>query len=192
MTTKEPRTEPVTQPYSDEVANELGRWMPPNSPVEPLALFRTLCRNLELARAMRPLGEFQLSKRSSLSIRVRELVVDRTTARLGAEYEWGVHAVAYGAAAGLSDTELANTVLGTSHDFDTVSGLVVEMVDQLIDTYTVSDGLWASLSGEFSDEEILELIVLCGWYHIIAFVVNAARVAPEPWAATFPSAKAAS
>ena len=129
MTTQSPRIDPVTEPYSDEVAAELGRWMPPNSPVEPLALFRTLCRNVGLSEAMRPLGEFQLSKRSGLSMRVRELVIDRTTARLDAEYEWGVHAVAYGVAAGLSEADLANTVSGGADDFDTVSGLVVEMVD---------------------------------------------------------------
>lgn len=192
MNTTGPRIQPVTEPYSEEVANELDRWMPPNSPVEPLALFGTLCRNLGLSQAMRPLGEFQLSKRSSLSMRVRELVIDRTTARLGAEYEWGVHAVAYGATAGLTDVDLANTVSGDPADFDSASGLVVEMVDQLIDTSTVSDGLWTKLSAEFSDEQILELMVLCGWYHIISFVVNAAQVAPEPWAATFPSVETAS
>lgn len=192
MTTQSPRIDPVTEPYSDEVAAELGRWMPPNSPVEPLALFRTLCRNVGLSEAMRPLGEFQLSKRSGLSMRVRELVIDRTTARLDAEYEWGVHAVAYGVAAGLSEADLANTVSGGADDYDTVSGLVVEMVDELVTTHTVSDGLWARLSAEFSDDEILELLVLCGWYHIISFVVNATGVAPERWAATFPTVEATS
>ena len=192
MTTQSPRIDPVTEPYSDEVAAELGRWMPPNSPVEPLALFRTLCRNVGLSEAMRPLGEFQLSKRSGLSMRVRELVIDRTTARLDAEYEWGVHAVAYGVAAGLSEADLANTVSGGADDYDTVSGLVVEMVDELVTTHTVSDGLWARLSAEFSDDEILELLVLCGWYHIISFVVNATGVAPETWAATFPTVEATS
>lgn len=192
MTNADPRVDPVSEPYSDAVAAELGRWMPPNSPVEPLALFRTLCRNVGLSEAMRPLGEFQLSKRSGLSMRIRELVIDRTTALLGAEYEWGVHAVAYGAAAGLSETDLANTVIGDPARFDAVDGLVVAMVDELVERSTVSDALWSKLNQVFSDEELLELIVLCGWYHIISFVVNAARVAPEPWAATFPTSEVSS
>lgn len=190
MSQTRPRIDPLVEPYAEDVAAELGRWMPPNIPVEPLALFRTLSRNLALSKAMLPLGAFQLSKRSGLPLRVRELVIDRTTARLDAEYEWGVHAAAFGAAAGLSEADLVNTVRGQSRDFAAGEALVVALVDELVDTSSVSDALWAKLSSEFSDEQILELLVLCGWYHMISFVVNASRVTPEEWAPKFPTTDA--
>ncbi len=135
---------------------------------------------------MHPLGAFQLSKRSGVPLRTRELVIDRTSARLGAEYEWGVHVVAFGAAAGLTEAQLNATVRGTSTDFAGADALVIEMVDQLIDTHTIDDTLWKKLAAEFSEEVLLELMVLCGFYHIIGFVLNGARIELEPWAARFP------
>ena len=48
-----------------------------------------------------------------------------------------------------------------------------------------SDGLWAQLRGEFDEDQLLDLILLCGWYRAISSVARATRLAPEPWAPTF-------
>lgn len=191
MSNPSPRIAPVTKPYDEEIEQSLQKWMPPGAPVAPLALFRTLLRNPALSAAMLPLGAFQLSKRSSLPLRIRELVINRTSARLGAEYEWGVHITSFAAAAGLSDQDVAATVAGGPSDFEGVDSLVIEMVDQLIDSHMVADDLWAPLSQEFSDEALLELLVLCGWYHAIGFVLNAGGVVLEDWGARFPDGEAA-
>ena len=95
-----PRIAPVGPPYSAS----LLKWMPPGAAVEPLKLFRTLAVNQELADRMRPLGAGLLAH-GRLSQRERELVIDRACGRAGAEYEWGVHVAAFGAAAGLSRRE---------------------------------------------------------------------------------------
>src|SRR5262245_47406775 len=110
------RVAPVEPPFEPAVADELKRWMPPNTPLDPLGLFRTLARNVPLAGAMYPLGNFFLSRRFALSQREREIVIDRVTARCGCEYEWGVHATAFGAAAGLDEALLRATVRGASTD----------------------------------------------------------------------------
>lgn len=64
--------------------------------------------------------------------------------------------------------------------------LLIRLVDELHDQSTVSDGLWAELAREWNVQQLLELLVLVGWYHTIAFVANAVRVQPEDWAARFP------
>jgi hypothetical protein len=46
----------------------------------------------------------------------RELIIDRVCARCGCEYEWGVHAAAFGAAAGLSPEEVGATVEADADD----------------------------------------------------------------------------
>ncbi len=181
------RIAPVAPPYAVDVDAELRRWMPPGAPLEPLMLFRVLCCDLPLAEAMRALGSFQLSRRSALTPRQRELLIDRTSARLRAEYEWGVHAVAFGAAAGLSAADLAATLVPGHGHWNGTDALVVRLVDALVDQRSIGDELWDELAAAFTPVQLLELVVLCGWYHLIGFVVNAVQLAPEPWAARFPA-----
>jgi alkylhydroperoxidase family enzyme len=40
----------------------------------------------------------------------------------------------------------------------------------------VSDALWAELAAHFTPPQLLEVLVLAGWYHVIAFVANGAGV----------------
>ena len=49
--------------------------------------------------------------------------------------------------------------------------------------------LWSRLSAEFSDEQLLDLLLLCGWYHAISFAANAARVPREDGAPRFDSVR---
>jgi alkylhydroperoxidase family enzyme len=182
------RVAPVEPPFEPAVAEELKRWMPPNTPLDPLRLFRTLARNVPLAGAMHPLGSFFLSRRFALGKREREIVIERVTARCGCEYEWGVHATAFGAAAGLDEALLRATVHGVPADaaWSETDRLLVRLVDELHDTARVSDDLWHALAARWPAETLLELLVLVGWYHVIAFVANAARVELEPWGQRFP------
>ena len=182
------RIAPVEPPYEPAVEAELKRWMPPNAPLDPLRLFRTLARHVPLAGAMHPLGSFFLSRRFALGKHEREIVIDRVCARCGCEYEWGVHAAAFGAAVGLDDTMLRATVRGSAADpaWSETDGLLVRLVDELHDTARVSDDLWRTLAAEWPAETLLELLVLVGWYHVIAFVANGARIEREPWALAFP------
>ena len=64
---------------------------------------------------------------------------------------------------------------------------LIRLADELHDTNTVSDELWAELTGRYTDQQLLELIVTAGWYRTLAYVINAARIPLEPWAARFPA-----
>lgn len=90
------RLRPLTPPYDPATEDVLAAWMPPGTDdVDPLALFRLLAVHDDLASRMRPLGSGLLGH-PRLPIRDRELLIARTTARCGAEYEWGVHITAFG------------------------------------------------------------------------------------------------
>jgi len=189
-TQTEPRIAPLQPPYDPDVEGMLRRWMPPGAAIEPLALFRTLAVHGELMSRMRPLGSGILNH-GLVPARDREIVLHRTCARAGAEYEWGVHAVAYGERVGLTAEQIAATAGGTEAAEDPSwseqEALLVRLADELHDTATVSDGLWAQLAVRYTDQQLLELVVTAGWYRTIAYVINAARVPLEPWAARFPA-----
>ena len=183
-----PRIPPVEPPFDPEVAEELARWMPKGAPIEPLALFRTLARHLPLAQAMLPLGKYLLGRSAAIGVREREIVIQRVCARLGCEYEWGVHASVFAAAADLDDTTMKATVLGRPDDtvWRGTDALLVRLVDELHYGACLSDALWIELAAHFTPPQLLEILVLAGWYHVIAFVANGAGVPREGWAERFP------
>jgi alkylhydroperoxidase family enzyme len=161
--------------------------MPPESGVEPLKLFRTLLVHDSLMSRMRPLGAGILAH-GLLEPRVRELMILRTCARCGAEYEWGVHAAFWAARVGLGDEELAATVHADGADptWSEADRAVIRLADELHGGAGASDDTYAALERHFNAAEILELTITAGWYHTIAFVINTARIQPEPWAARYP------
>jgi alkylhydroperoxidase family enzyme len=180
------RIAPLEPPYADDVDEELRSMMPPGVP--PIALFRTLVRNRPMARAMRPWGAYELGRELTISLRQREIVIDRTCARCGCEYEWGVHIAFFADRARLEDAQIASLTHGAPTDpcwIDPGDRLLIEAVDQLHDTADVTDELWAALAEVFDERQLLDLLLLAGWYHAISFVSRAARVANEPAAHRF-------
>lgn len=82
------RIAPLDPPYEQEIVAQLMKWMPPAAAVEPLKLFRTLALHQDLFARMRPLGAGVLGSRV-VDPDLREVMIHRTCARCGAEYEWG-------------------------------------------------------------------------------------------------------
>jgi alkylhydroperoxidase family enzyme len=183
-----PRIAPLEPPYDEPVADTLSKMTPAG--VAPIALFRMFVRNEPMADAMRSWGRYELSRSSSLSLREREIVIDRTCARCGCEYEWGVHVAFFAEAAQLDHRQIASVTAGSAddgcwrHDRDR---LLIQAVDALHDTSDIDDVLWRELRTAFSDTNLLDLLLLCGWYHAISFAARAARLSLEPGAPTFAS-----
>lgn len=173
------RIKPLEAPYKREVEDYLSKLMPPGSGLEPLKLFRTLAVHFDLASRMRPLGAGLLAH-NLIEPRERELVILRTTAINGAAYEWGVHASLFEE---LSPEEIGGTLPGEAHDWTERDALVIALCDELNATARVSEELWGALTAHWSDAQLIELVVLAGWYRTISYVINAAQVEPEPWAA---------
>jgi alkylhydroperoxidase family enzyme len=188
MSTAAPRLPPAEPPYDPDTERMLAKWMPPDSPAEPLRLFRTLAHNNELAGRMRPLGAGILGSSARVPPALREVMIHRTCALTGAEYEWGVHAVAFGRPLGLDDEQLDSTVHGRPTDtcWDERQAAVFGLADELHEASAISDELWGRLASLFDEEALIELIVTAGWYHVIAYLCNGLRVQPEDWALRFP------
>src|SRR5260370_12303884 len=92
-------------PYEPAIAAELARIMPPGIP--PLVLFRTMAKSPRIFAKMFAGG---LLDKGPLGLRHREIVIDRTTARLGCEYEWGVHIALFADRVGFKPEHVAAAV----------------------------------------------------------------------------------
>jgi len=177
------RIAPLEPPYAPPVQVALDRIMPPGVP--PLALFRTLAVNQRVFLRVMAGG---LLDRGSISLREREIVIDRTCARCGSEYEWGVHVAFFAERVGLTAAQVAATCAPEpeADAFPARERLLIRLVDALHDRAGVDDALWTALRGHWTDEQLIELIALAGFYHLISFVTNGLRIPPEPYGARFP------
>jgi len=181
-----PRIQPAAPPYTDEVAERLEAMMPPGVP--PIGLFRTFVRNLPMTTAMGSWGGYELSKRLSLTMRDREIVIDRTCARCRCEYEWGVHIAFFADRVGLTSAQISSITHGDASDAcwpDERDRVLIEATDALHDNADINDQLWSRVEQHLSDEQALDLFMLAGWYHAISYTANGARVEPEPRAPRF-------
>jgi len=177
------RIAPLQAPYASDVAATLAAMMPPG--LEPLRLFRTLARN---PRILGKIRAGNLLDRGSIERVDRELAILRTCARCGSEYEWGVHVVVFARRFGISDAKIDGSVLWEAHDarWSPKERAIVRLVDELHEGASVSDELWGELKGVFRSDQIVELLVLIGFYHTISFVTNGLVIEREANAARFP------
>lgn len=176
------RLAPVDPPYEPPVADALRRLMGSDA-VEPLALFRTLAHHPQLLDRFRQTGSTLLSF-GRLPAADREALIHRTTARCGAEYEWGVHAVAFAGPLGLGEDWLRASWEGAPGDVE--DGLLFQAADELHDTSTLSDETWAELRERYDDAQLVELVCVAGFYHLVSFACRAFAIEREPWAQVSP------
>lgn len=179
-----PRIQPAPPPYAPEIQAVFDRIMPPGMP--PLKLFRSMAHNPRVLQRFLAGG---LLDSGSISLRERELLILRTSAICGAEYEWGVHVAAFNGKAGFSPQQLADTCAASTDAslWNDAEQTLLALADSLHTSSTVDDGLWQRLSGHYREEQLVECLVLVGYYHAVSFVVNGLRVEHEAHAPRFPT-----
>jgi alkylhydroperoxidase family enzyme len=176
------RIAPLESPYAAEIQQQFDRIM---RGARPLILFRVLAGH---ARAWRKFGGGGLLDRGPLSLRQREIVVDRTCALNKCEYEWGVHVNTFAKAAQLTEEEIRATVLGeaTATCWSSAEQAMIVVIDALHARSTLSDAEFAELSAHYDVDQILEIIQLCGYYRTVSYLANGLALPLEPAAARFP------
>lgn len=177
------RIEPAVEPYLQGVEEELRKLMPAG--MEPIGLFRTLAKS---PRVLRRFRRGALLDVGSVSLRQREIIILRTTALCGAEYEWGVHVRFFAAAASLDAVHQHATVWlePSAACWTPDESLLLRACDELHATCTLSASLFEALRPTFSEAQLLELLVLAGQYRMISYVCNGSALALEPYAPRFP------
>ena len=173
------RLAPIEKPWNAEAEAAL-KLMPAD-----LALFRTVAHN---PRVLTRWAGGGLLDRGSISLRQRELVILRTTAMLGAEYEWGVHVAYYAKKAKFTPAEIAATVHGSAADWPQEDeAILVRITGVLVHSASIDDALWSAAAVHFDAAQMIEIIALVGFYHLVSFTANATGVAQEPGAPRFPA-----
>jgi alkylhydroperoxidase family enzyme len=178
------RIAPVEPPYPAAIQEDFDRVM---RGLPPLKLFRTMAQN---PRVLSRLIAGGLLDRGSISLRERELVILRICALCGGEYEWGVHVAAYGAKAQFTPQQVAATVHGgaAAPVWSANEKLLIRLCDALYEHHDVDDALWAELAASYDQAQLIELLMLAGFYQAVSGIVRATRLQLEAGAPRFPQA----
>lgn len=151
----------------------------------PLNIFAVLARHPKLLKRFNLLGGFLLNK-GLLPARERELVILRIGWNAEAEYEFGQHTI-IGRQVGVTDEEIsALTRTPASHPWSTGDAALIAMSDELSDDDCVSDATWELLATRWSEAELVELLVVAGFYRLVSGFLNSAGVQLDEGVAGFP------
>ena len=137
-------------------------------------VYATVVRHPRLLRHWLPFGGSLMT--GALLPRHRELLVLRTGWRCGSEYEWGQHALV-AQNAGLTRDEILRTQgLIKESEWSAEDRLFLGVADQLHDNGSIDDRAWEELKQLLSDQQLIEIPMLVGHYHMVAFLLNVLQV----------------
>jgi alkylhydroperoxidase family enzyme len=178
------RIAPLQPPYAPPIQAHFDAIMRGKP---PLMLFRVMAGN---SRAWDKFRAGSLLDPGPLSLREREIVIDRTCALTGCEYEWGVHVAIFAKAAELNDAQIQATVVhgADAPCWSPSERALIATVDALHHRATLSDDEFTALSSHYDDAKIFEVVLLCGFYRTVSYFANGLGLPLEPNAARFPVA----
>jgi alkylhydroperoxidase family enzyme len=117
---------------------------------------------------------------SSVSKRIRELLVLRISWLRCSEYEFIQHVV-LGRNAGLSEAELERVQLGAdAPGWDPIDADLMRAVDELHTDARIQDGTWMRLSLHFGTTELMDIVFTVGCYEVLAMVFKTFGAQLEP------------
>jgi 4-carboxymuconolactone decarboxylase len=186
--TAQPTTEPTGQPTVH------GRRIvplpppPPSAddvelPARPINVMGTIGRAAELAPHFSALGGALLTERA-IPRRDQELVILRVGWNCHSVYEFGQHTL-FGRSVGLTDDEIAR-IAGAPGEWAANDAALIAFADELCTTNDITDQTWSALSARFGDADLVELLLLAGYYRMVSGLLNSAGVELESWTPGWP------
>jgi len=161
----------------DDARAALQGWMRPDATELPAPL-DTLARHPDLARAFLAFNRHLLFE-STLPPRTRELLILRTAAICGSEFERVQHEI-IARREGIDDAEIARTVEGPdAAGWSSADEALMRATDELLGTWSVSDSTWAQLATALDDRQLMDLVFTVGSYALLAAAFNAFGVRPD-------------
>ncbi len=160
-------------------------------PLKPLRLYRIAAKSQALfgglvcGGLLGPRGLFATPRQDR---RLRELVILRTCALLGADYEWNVHAAMFASGVGLSVDDLEHTRLidRNPDHWTSDENCLLGLVETLIGRKGIDDALWHTLSSNFDETALIEYVAVIGLYAAVCYIIDLANIVSEPLIETNP------
>jgi 4-carboxymuconolactone decarboxylase len=178
---KKPRITPIDAKLQEPLKSKMARIFPPDRPAPHLYL--SVAKNESLFIDMIDMGFITptgLMDRRTIPSRLRELLILRTCAKAGNDYEFDLHVKTISGKMGLSKPEIEDLKNPDIDDdlWPTAERALIAMTDELVQNISLTDEVFERLSGKFSEAELIEMVQLVGLYTTVAMMVG--LIHPEP------------
>jgi alkylhydroperoxidase family enzyme len=177
----------ITPLEPSEWSPEVRQWLDRSGSGRPVAaIYRTYARHLPMDQPRTRVSE-HIRQTSTLTPRVREMLIMRIGLLCRSEYEWAAHAPA-GRRTGMTDEDVRRIVKGP----DSGGGAPLELallraVDELYEHDAITDQTWSALSGGLDTRQLLDVLITIGGYRMVSMALNTLGVQLEPNAVRFPA-----
>jgi 4-carboxymuconolactone decarboxylase len=185
-TTPVPRIAPLDGKEWQAVIPQLPAFAQPDPTGKrpPFALVTTLSRHPKLLSAWLNFAAQLLG--GKLPAREREILVLRTLWLCQGSYEWGPHA-RVARKAGLTDADFDHIIAGPeAAEIDSFDAVLIRAADELHQDACLSESTWSALAVRFDEQQLIEVTMVVGQYHVAAFTLNSIGLADEPGTETMP------
>jgi 4-carboxymuconolactone decarboxylase len=183
-TPSRPRIEPVpAAERTGELRSMLDSVSPPSPPGQPPRPDRnlpcTVAKHADLFPYWAGLGRGLQS--GTLPWRDRELITLRVAFLSGSEYEWAHHSRS-ARRAGITDGEIERIQLDVdAGGWDPATAAKIRTVEEFKRDHTISQPTWDVISADYSEQQLIELLLLQGFYWMTAGILKSLRIEIDPW-----------
>ncbi len=140
-------------------------------------IFRMLAHSPDMLTAWLDFS-VRLTTGGRVPMRTRELLILQVALRTSCEYAWANHVPA-ALSVGISASEIASLTQGTG-SWSAAEAAVLGLVDDLCADNCASEKTWQELTATYDEGEIIELLLLIGFYRMNAGFLNSLGVPAEP------------
>jgi 4-carboxymuconolactone decarboxylase len=177
----------ITPLEPSEWSPEVRQWLDRSGSGRPVAaIYRTYARHLPMDQPRTRVSE-HIRQTSTLTPRMREMLIMRIGLLCRSEYEWAAHAPA-GRRTGMTDEDVRRIVKGPESGGGAPLDLaLLRAVDELYDHDAVTDQTWSALAGGLETKQLLDVLVTAGGYRMVSMALNTLGVQLEPNALRFPA-----
>ena len=141
-------------------------------------IFATIAHHPRLLKRWTALGGVLLL-RGELDGRDRELLILRTAWNCRAHYEW-THHLDFGRQVGLTDAETARITEGPdAPGWSDADAALLRAADELHQQSSIGDDTWSALAGRYRPDQLIEICMVVGQYHLVAFTLNSLGIQLE-------------
>jgi 4-carboxymuconolactone decarboxylase len=157
----------------------LSRWKDGGVDARGMHVLGTLAHHPALAKAFLTFNA-HVAGESTLSVRVRELVILRISWQRKAEYEFVQHVI-LGRRAGLTDEEIERVQRGPDAlGWDPLDADLVRATDELHVHARIQQPTWDRLAAHFNTAQLMDLVFLIGCYDVLAMAIQTFQSQLEP------------